>query len=41
VFAPFPKGSCFIAEVDGKKELVFFDPKVERDFVARSRTGGN
>ena len=28
--AAFPKGSCFIAEVDGKKELVFLDPKLER-----------
>jgi len=39
--AAFPKGSCFIAEVDGKKELVFLDPKVERTYVARSRTEGN
>jgi len=38
--ASFPKGSCFIAEVDGKKELVFFDPKVERAYVARSDAGG-
>jgi hypothetical protein len=33
--AAFPKGSCFIAEVDGRKELVFFDPEVERTYVAR------
>ena len=39
--AAFPKGSCFIAEVDGKKELVFLDPKVERAYVARSGAGGN
>ena len=39
--AAFPKGSCFIAEVDGKKELVFLDPKVERMYVARSGAGGN
>ena len=39
--AAFPKGSCFIAEVDGKKELVFLDPKVERTYVARSGSGGN
>jgi hypothetical protein len=30
----FPPGSCFIAEVDGRKELVFFDPAVERRYVA-------
>ena len=41
LIAAFPKGSCFIAEVDGKKELVFLDPKVERTYVARSGTGGN
>jgi hypothetical protein len=34
--AAFPKGSCFIAEVDGKKELVFLDPKVERTYMAQS-----
>lgn len=39
--AAFPKGSCFIAEVDGKKELVFFDPNVERACVARPDAGGN
>lgn len=39
--AAFPKGSCFIAEVDGKKELVFLDPKVERTYVARSDAEGN
>ena len=39
--AKFPKGSCFIAEVDGKKELVFLDPKVKRTYVARSGAGGN
>jgi hypothetical protein len=39
--AAFPKGSCFIAEVDGKKELVFFDPKVERAYVARPGVRGN
>jgi hypothetical protein len=39
--AAFPKGSCFIAEVDGKKELVFLDPKVERSYVARAGTGSN
>jgi hypothetical protein len=39
--AAFPKGSCFIAEVDGKKELVFLDPKVQRTYVARSSNGGD
>jgi hypothetical protein len=34
LLATFPKGSCFLAEVDGKKELVFLDPKVERAFVS-------
>jgi hypothetical protein len=35
LIACFPKGSCFIAEVDGKKQLVFADPKVEQACVAR------
>jgi len=39
--AAFPKGSCFIAEVDGKKELIFLDPTVERTYVARSGADGN
>jgi hypothetical protein len=39
--AAFPKGSCFIAEVDGRKELVFFDPEVERTYVARPGVRGN
>ena len=39
--AAFPKGSCFIAEVDGRKELVFLDPKVERTYVAHCASGGN
>jgi len=33
--AAFPKGSCFVAEVDGHKELIFFDPKVARTYMAR------
>jgi len=33
--AAFPKGSCFVAEVDGKKRLIFFDPAVEHAYVAR------
>ena len=39
--AAFPKGSCFIAEVDGRKELVFFDTEVERTYVARLDARGN
>ena len=39
--AAFPKGSCFIAEVDGRKELIFFDPKVERAHVAWSGERNN
>ena len=39
--AAFPKGSCFIAEVDGQKRLVFLDPKLERTYVARTRPGDN
>jgi hypothetical protein len=35
LIAAFPKGSCFIAEVDGKKELIFLDPKAGHDYVAR------
>lgn len=34
LLACFPEGSCFIAEVDGKKQLVFLDPKVERTYVS-------
>jgi len=34
LLALFPPGSCFLAEVDGQKELVFFDPKVEREYVS-------
>src|ERR1044071_8996487 len=36
LLASFPEGSCFIAEVDGRKELVFLDPKLERVYVART-----
>jgi hypothetical protein len=39
--AAFPEGSCFIAEVDGRKELVFFDPEVEHTYVARLGVRGN
>ena len=33
LIALFPAGSCFLAEVDGKKKLIFFDPTVEREYV--------
>jgi hypothetical protein len=35
LLASFPKGSCFIAEVDGKKQLIFFDRKVEHACIGR------
>jgi hypothetical protein len=35
LLAAFPKGSCFIAEVDGKKELVFLDPQLAKAYLAR------
>ena len=34
--ASFPKGSCFLAEIDGKKKLVFLDQEVERQFVSKA-----
>jgi hypothetical protein len=34
LIALFPPGSCFLAEVDGRKKLIFFDPKVEREYVS-------
>jgi hypothetical protein len=39
LLASFPQGSCFLAEVDGKKELVFLDPDVERLYVSDGRQG--
>jgi hypothetical protein len=41
LLAAFPKGSCFIAEVDGKKELIFVDPQAEHTFVVRSGVSAN
>ena len=35
LLAAFPEGSCFLAEVEGKKRLIFFDPDVERQYVWR------
>jgi hypothetical protein len=34
LLALFPPGSCFLAEVDGQKKLIFFDPKVEHEYVS-------
>jgi hypothetical protein len=34
LLALFPEGSCFLAEVDGKKKLVFLDPQVEREYIS-------
>ena len=39
--AAFPRGSCFIAEVDGKKELIFFNPELKHTYVAESGALGN
>lgn len=36
LLALFPGGSCVLAEIDGRKELVFLDPKLERLYVSRS-----
>jgi hypothetical protein len=35
LLAVFPKDSCFIAEVDGKKTLVFRDPQVRKQYFER------
>ena len=38
MLAMFPAGSCVVAEVNGEKELVFFDAKkAEEGFVSGSR----
>jgi len=38
MLAMFPSGSCVLAEVDGQKELVFFDAqKAQEGFVLGSR----
>ena len=37
LLASFPEGSCFLAEIDGTKQLVFLDPEVERRYVANPR----
>ncbi len=35
LLAFFPKGSCLIAEIDGRKELIFLDPDVKRRYLAQ------
>ena len=32
LLAAFPPGSCFIAEVNGQKRLVFRDPQIQKRF---------
>jgi hypothetical protein len=39
--AAFPKGTCFIAEVDGKKQLIFANPELRRAYVVRPPAQGN
>ena len=34
LLALFPEGSCFLAEVDGRKKLVFLDPQVKREYIS-------
>ncbi len=33
LLAAFPPGSCFLAEVNGKKVLVFSDPAIEKQYL--------
>jgi hypothetical protein len=35
LIAAFPEGSCFLAEIDGQKQLVFLNESVERQYVSR------
>ena len=35
MLALFPAGSCVIAEVDGRRQLVFFDPLAAKEGFAR------
>ncbi len=37
----FPKGSCFLAEVDGRKQLVFMDQAAEAVYLAKSDRKAN
>jgi len=34
LLASFPKGSCFLAEVNGHKELIFYSQEAEHTYVA-------
>ena len=36
LIASFPQGSCFLAEVDGKKHLVFLNPDIERRYISKA-----
>ena len=33
MMAMFPAGSCVVAEVDGRKKLVFLDPRIAQDGI--------
>jgi len=35
LLASFPKGSCMLAEINGRKELVFLDPDLERIYLSK------
>ena len=37
LLASFPPNTCFLAEIDGRKELVFLDANAERQYLARRR----
>src|SRR5258705_4337524 len=39
LLASFPPNSCFLAEVDGRKVLVFVDPVVEKEVLHRGTLG--
>ncbi len=41
LLSQFPAGSCFIAEVDGKKELIFVSLELERTYMAKANPPGN
>lgn len=41
LLASFPEGSCFIAEIDGQKELIFLDPELERLYVSKPARPAN
>ena len=41
LLASFPDGSCFIAEIDEHKELVFLDPKLDRVYLFKPSSRAN